>query len=533
MSQGTLWSDVMKQKENKDLILPLIVFYDDLETGNPLGSHAGINKLGAVYTSIATVPPTMSSRLENIFLTQLFYSNDRTKFGNKSIFKKLILDLKKLEEVGINICVNNNEELNVKFVLITIAGDNLGLNSILGFPESFNATYFCRICLTTKADSEKQTSENETLIRKVEDYDEHAKDGYLEDKINLKEVCVWNDLPSYHAYNNWSFDVMHDLMEGIHRYSTALIIDNFIKNNKFTLDQLNSRLKYFLYNDLEAVPAIITANHLKNKYIIMSASEMLSLVRNFGFIVGDLIDEGNDVWIYYNLLLEITEILTSQTFSLELLEYLKNLIYEHHETFIRLFDEKLKPKFHLLLHYPKIIMKIGPPILVSAFKYEAKHRDVKIISDSITCQIQLPLSVATRSQLKSCFRYSSKIGFNIKISYSKYIRNKNNDLNNFCVDWYQVNGTKFKIGMAIIDNFDESNDPVFYEIDDISVNADNEKIVTFSSTLLEVLNYNSHFRAYNIIKTTNKRNILLDNCSSQSLIIRNINNNLFISICKL
>ncbi|XP_074095813.1 uncharacterized protein LOC141525289 [Cotesia typhae] len=107
----------MKQKENKDLILPLIVFYDDLETGNPLGSHAGINKLGAVYTSIATVPPTMSSR----------------------------------------------------------------------------------ICLTTKADSEKQTSENETLIRKVEDYDEHAKDGYLEDKINLKEVCVWNDLPSYHA----------------------------------------------------------------------------------------------------------------------------------------------------------------------------------------------------------------------------------------------------------------------------------------------------------------------------------------------
>ncbi|KAH0561116.1 hypothetical protein KQX54_013268 [Cotesia glomerata] len=64
--RSTLWSDVMKQKENKYLILPLIVFYDDLETGNPLGSHAGINKLGAVYTSISTVPPTMSSRFKKV-----------------------------------------------------------------------------------------------------------------------------------------------------------------------------------------------------------------------------------------------------------------------------------------------------------------------------------------------------------------------------------------------------------------------------------------------------------------------------------
>ncbi|CAG5102768.1 Protein of unknown function [Cotesia congregata] len=179
---------------------------------------------------------------------------------------------------------------------------------------------------------------------------------------------------------------MHDLMEGIHRYSMALII--------------------------KIVPPAISANHLKNKYIIISASEMLSLVRNFAFVVGDLVDEQNDIWMYNNLLLEVTEILTSQIFSSELLEYLGNLIQRHNETFISLLNETLKPKFHLLLHYPRIIEKIGPPILVSSFKYEAKHRDAKIISGTITCQIQLPLSIATRCQLKSCFRYSSKIGLN-------------------------------------------------------------------------------------------------------------------------
>lgn len=219
-----------------------------------------------------------------------------------------------------------------------------------------------------------------------------------------------------------------------------------------------------MYGDSEVTPPAINDNHLKNKYIIMSASEMLCLVRNFGFIVGDLVDEQNDTWKYYNLLLELTEILTSQTFSHELLEYLDNLIELHNQTFITLFNETLKPKFHFLLHYVRIIKKIGPPILVSSSKYEAKHRDAKIICNTISCRIQLLLSVATRCQLKSCFRYSSKIGFDDKISYSKYTRCRNEDLNNFSVDWYEMNGVKYKVGMAIIHSFDRSHEPVFYEI---------------------------------------------------------------------
>ncbi|CAD6229255.1 GSCOCG00012098001-RA-CDS, partial [Cotesia congregata] len=185
--QGSLWDDRIKRKGNKDIVLPLIAFYDNLETGNPLRSHSRINKLGAVHTSIATVPPNMSSKLENICLTELFYSNDRVTFCNALIFKKLIIDLKELEEVSIEICLNN-EILRVKFVLVTLARNNLGLNSILGFPESFNATYFCRTCLITKANSEKDTCEHENLIRKVEYYDKHIKDKNIENKVNLKKI---------------------------------------------------------------------------------------------------------------------------------------------------------------------------------------------------------------------------------------------------------------------------------------------------------------------------------------------------------
>lgn len=45
---GTSWQNT-KQKCNHETILPLTVYYDDFESGNPLGSNAGNQKIGAVY----------------------------------------------------------------------------------------------------------------------------------------------------------------------------------------------------------------------------------------------------------------------------------------------------------------------------------------------------------------------------------------------------------------------------------------------------------------------------------------------------
>jgi len=57
----------------------LFLYYDDFETNNPLGSAAGIYKVGALYCSIAILPSQYSSLLENIFLVQL-------KFIRSNIF---------------------------------------------------------------------------------------------------------------------------------------------------------------------------------------------------------------------------------------------------------------------------------------------------------------------------------------------------------------------------------------------------------------------------------------------------------------
>ena len=71
------------------IIIPYFWYFDDYETNNPLGTHAGIKKLGAVYISFTPcLSPEFSSSLNNIFLALLFNSLDRKQFLNKMTFKQ-------------------------------------------------------------------------------------------------------------------------------------------------------------------------------------------------------------------------------------------------------------------------------------------------------------------------------------------------------------------------------------------------------------------------------------------------------------
>jgi len=126
ITQSTFWKSTVKDSDCKT-VLPLILFSDDIEINNPLGSHKGIHKLGAVYCTIACIPKEYSSRLGNIFLFQLHHSVDHKRLGNKKIFRKVIEVITDLEINGIRIEINE-EVKTVFFKLCFIAGDNLGLN---------------------------------------------------------------------------------------------------------------------------------------------------------------------------------------------------------------------------------------------------------------------------------------------------------------------------------------------------------------------------------------------------------------------
>lgn len=112
--QGTLWKKQLEKFDKGKIVLPLHIYFDDLEPGNALGSHAGKNQIGCVYYTIPCLPPNFSSKLDSILVSDIFYSQDRKKIGNKLIFQKLISELLELYTFGLEIIVGGE---NIEFSL--------------------------------------------------------------------------------------------------------------------------------------------------------------------------------------------------------------------------------------------------------------------------------------------------------------------------------------------------------------------------------------------------------------------------------
>lgn len=283
------WKIVENETKNK-IVLPLVLYFDDLEINNPLGSRKCIHKIGVVYCSILGLPYEFSSMIKNILLVQIHNYQDHKLIGNKKIFQHVIKLMTDLQENGITISINGCEQ-KIFFVLPFIVGDNLGLNTILGYSRSFKSNYCCRICYEDISKLKKQSFENFHKIRTKENYLVHLRDQ----SFGIQEECTFNTIPYFHVTSNASVDPMHDILEGICRYDIGKILYNFIyEENFFTLEILNERILYFSNTSSgKNIPRKLSRESIKNKIIILSASEMKFLVQNLNFIIGDLIPENN------------------------------------------------------------------------------------------------------------------------------------------------------------------------------------------------------------------------------------------------
>lgn len=513
--QGKLWKSIKPLFEGKT-VFPILLFFDDFEIINPLGSRAGNYKIGGVYMSLASVPPEYSSLLENTFLVQLFYSSDRTTYGNKRIFQNLINDLIYLETTGLSVNINDKME-KVYFVLLLVLGDNLGLNSVLGFNESFNSEYFCRICIAPKYVTQTEIDDSKFILRTLENYAQDSENCTR----GVKEKCIWHALPNFHISRNFSCDLMHDCFEGILRYDMAFIISSLLDQKYFDLNHLNNRIKFFKFSKADAGNAMpqIKSDHLKKKQLIMSASEMLALTVYFGLLIGDLVPPTEQIWSFYILILQIIDILLQRHFSDHLIEYLQTLIREHHRLFQDLFNEPLKPKYHFLLHYPHIIMNIGPPRFYWCIRYEAFHRLLKRTAYTVTCRRNLLVTLSIKQQLRLSSRIMSNTGFHKIVQYGptskldkKILTNLNLPQNSVSVSWIIVNSILYKKDFVL-----QLEETEFVQIKDICTDKAD---IYFVLKRLPFIGFCEHLQAFEILVSEIKENIFVmpfDNITSRQV----------------
>lgn len=510
--QGSLWKEQTKDLKTNDIVLPLFVYFDDVETGNALGSHAGKNKVGCCYLTIPCFPPNFASKLDSIIVTDLFYSKDRQKFGNKIIFQRLFADLKELEITGIVIIVNN-KVYKINFITSLFLGDNLGLNGILGYVESFSLTRFCRVCYAGPSQTSTMTKEDPTELRTQEKYESDLK-MCDHSKTGLKERCIFNDLAKYNVYSNQSVDKMHDSDEGFQNYVMSKILLKLIEDDLFTIDYLNHALETIDFGfETSNVPLSISLDYVKtHNRLKMSASESLFFTRYFGLMVGHMVPEDNEAWILYIKLREIVDIINSPKITRSHLLQLDVLIEEHHKMYIKMFGA-LKPKFHLLLHYIRMMLQNGPVVHTSSMRFESKHRLIKQILNVTSSRKNILQSVGIRLQL-------GLMHFVFDVYQDPFVTH-GSEISDDSVFFHfphattrktlrsvQINDVTYKRESIIVASILE-NGPVFGKIEKIYV-VDNS--IFFKYVPFRTIGFNNHFFAFSVVEDSANRKIIEHNC---------------------
>lgn len=448
--QNNLYKLIESRYKGKCMI-PLFLYNDNFEINNPLGSRKVRNKIGAVYYSLGGEPSEYASQLQNIFLYQLHKYVDHRDKGNEIIYANIIRELCSLQEDGIPILFEK-DIIRVYFPLYAILGDNLGLNTNLGFSKGSNANNPCRICNAPKQVIHYSTVEDEKYLRSASTY----KSGCRDKQNGLVEECVFHAIPYYNVFEHGVLDPMHDLNEGVCRYSIGFILNTIIfKEKLLSLNFLNSRISSFNYvRDDNSVPTL-TEKQIKDDNLIISSSEMTFLIENLGLLIGDRIPKANKAWNLYALLREIMCIVYGDFFDETVYETLEKTISKHHTLYMKLSGKHLTLKFHNTEHLPRFIKQMGPPKYFSCIRFEGRHRWFKQYANAMTSRVNPPHSLALKNQLMLSYRLLINDGFKDKIVVGKSICNadfdkfnqvitKNGLKNNTFVTSVRVKGTLYK-----------------------------------------------------------------------------------------
>ncbi|XP_065892035.1 uncharacterized protein [Dysidea avara] len=228
-----------KQKHS----LQIILYFDELELCNPLGSFRKKHKLGCYYYTLGNISPMYRSSLKSIFLLCLVENPILNLYGHDKILETAVIDIKQLEEgVMIETCEGIEKFYGT---IATVCGDNPGTAAVAGFKESASAKRCCRQCLGTKEEFNTLFHESHFTLRtprihnhycglltnpELRDLHDHYSVTY-----GVNRDSILNDLQYFHtADETIPPDLLHDMLEGYLPYKVKLMLQNF-----FSL--LNSR----------------------------------------------------------------------------------------------------------------------------------------------------------------------------------------------------------------------------------------------------------------------------------------------------
>jgi len=394
------------------------IFYDDVEISNPLGSKTSKHKLAQFYFSISDFPDYLNSTTRNCFLLASLKSNDLKICGPNVIMQCIVNELTVLYEQGITFFDQDlGEHKTYKIALGKIREDNLGQHSGIGFPEGFTATYPCIMCSINKSVMRTATSGHYELLRTETQFLVDAAEGNLK-KTGVKFLTCLQNLPYVSAIQLPTFDIMHDLFEGVIPDVVCFLLDSFINRKKnFTLDKLNHRIEAFNYglHYGKSKPREIKAQAITGKSGFgLTSSQTITLTIFFPFLIADLISKESREWNLFILLRCIVDIVMNSELSVSKVGKLQFLVQEFLIEYLDVTKKHLKPKFHHMTQYASAILGDGPLKRFWSMPFETNHKFFKKYMQ-ISCNfMNVPKTTAQKYQLQKCFQLLAHPEFKIQ-----------------------------------------------------------------------------------------------------------------------
>ena len=219
--------------------------------------------------------------------------------------------------------------------------------------------------------------------------------------------------------------------------------------------------------------------------------------------------EGNAYWRLLLLLLQIVNIVFSPVITEGMTICLKHLIIDHHRLFKELYpQQKLIPKHHFMIHYPRIIRKIGPILHFWSTRFEAKHKC--FFKNTVKNFKNITKTLAQKHQMAIAYHWESLPLKSIEsgpVKTVKVYELKNGDMvaDNLHIDmncevdavsWVACYGTEYRPGLIVCSKIADGM-PIFSKISDIIVFAGNYFLAVEH---FETLGFDEHFHSYHVAK---------------------------------
>jgi len=298
--------------------------------------------------------------------------------------------MKRLRTCGIHIQSRN---VTVHADLVAVMCDTPAAAALGGFKESSSfAEHFCRNCMASNKTYKKFRYEEDFELRHMDNY--RLQCGMLEN-ANLKgRRDFWSKtyglnqrsclcaIPDFDVTQCLLQDPMHILLEGSVPYLLALFLnDTIYRRRLFTLQTLNKFLiepTTFLQERRDIVLPIEQKQIRKAEHVKQKASTMLAMTYRLPLFFGQYLDENDAAYRNLLCLIRITCICFKPVTDVTLAGVLSQEICDFLTSFCEIYgEEKVKPKMHFMIHFPRQMLQFGPLRHHSTMRAEAKHQSFK------------------------------------------------------------------------------------------------------------------------------------------------------------